>query len=442
MKKTFFSILLLLILCCFVITGCDFETKKDNSSDLKYLLASKSEVKQLNYTKEFEDFIYKVGDFSTELTDFIYSKFNYKYDQMAISPISIYMALAMATAVSEIEVQKELENVLGLSYEEIYEYTKYLYSVLNNEKNEENLYTKEEELAFSIQLGNSIWLDKSLSYKQSGIDLLKDYFYVDSYMVPFSTENKTANKAIQDFVCRNTKGLINNNFNFDINTLFVLINTLYLKDTWNSLGKELFFTNEEYEFKNKDNSVKSLKLLNGYYFDGKVQSGDGFEYFYTETEHNVKLYFIKPTTKSLDEIYNKDNLSMILKDKDFDKIDHELRQEYYTRCLFPEFTASFSEDIVPVLKEEYGMSKIFRDNVSNFDKVTDHAAVISGIIHQTKLTVDKMGIEGAAVTCDIIGGEAGPLYEQVMLDFVVDKSFGFLVVKNGSVLFSGAVSNL
>ena len=83
-------------------------------------------------------------------------------------------------------------------------------------------------------------------------------------MVPFSTANKTANKAIQDFVCRNTKGLINNNFNFDINTLFVLINTLYLKDTWNSLGKELFFTNEEYEFQNKDNSVKSLKLLNGY----------------------------------------------------------------------------------------------------------------------------------------------------------------------------------
>jgi Mrp family chromosome partitioning ATPase len=73
---------------------------------------------------------------------------------------------------------------------------------------------------------------------------------------------------------------------------------------------------------------------------------------------------------------------MILKDKDFDKIDHELRKEYYTRCLFPEFTASFSEDIVPVLKEEYGMSKIFRDNVSNFDKVTDHASVISGIIHQ------------------------------------------------------------
>ena len=48
MKKTFFSILLLLILCCFVITGCDFETKKDNSSDLKYLLASKSEVKNVD----------------------------------------------------------------------------------------------------------------------------------------------------------------------------------------------------------------------------------------------------------------------------------------------------------------------------------------------------------------------------------------------------------
>ena len=50
--------------------------------------------------------------------------------------------------------------------------------------------------------------------------------------------------------------------------------------------------------------ISLINLLEGYYENGRVQEGNGFEYFYTKTMSNFKIYFIKPTTKNIDEIYN------------------------------------------------------------------------------------------------------------------------------------------
>ena len=202
-------------------------------------------------------------------------------------------------------------------------------------------------------------MNDTLQYKQEGIDLLKNSFYTDSYYAPFSRNNNAANKAVKDYVFRNTKGLIDNDYNFDTDTLFLLINTLYLKDTWNDAGKELSTTTEKYDFINQNNTTTPTNLLISYYRSGKVQQADGFEYFNTSTNNGVVIHFIKPTTKELSEVFNKDNLSIIINDNDYDRVDHELKEEYYTRCLFPEFDASFNGDITSILKEEYGLSEIF-----------------------------------------------------------------------------------
>lgn len=412
-------------------------TEKD--TDLKYLLFSKSEEKQKNLSsQEYYNFVSNVSNFSTNLTEKMYLEYSAGYDRMVVSPISIYMALAMATSVAETEAQTELANLLGISYEDILEYTKYLYSKLNKE-----LYDDEDKLTHMISLNNSIWLNEVLNYKQEGLDILKNSLYTDSYAAPFTTNNKAANKAVQDYVCRNTKGLINNEYNFSEYTLFLLINTLYLKDAWSTIGEDLKFTTNTYDFKNKNNTTKTLNLLMGEYINGRVQSGDGFEYFYTNTAHNLKFYFIKPTTKSLEEVYNSNNLNMILNDTNYDGFNSERNELYLTRCLFPEFDASFDEDIVPLLKDKYGISKIFRDNVANYDKITDENCVTGSVIHQTKLIVDKTGVEGAAVT--IIANEAesdGPSYTYKYYDFILDQSFGFVIAKDNTILFSGVVNNL
>ena len=449
MKKILF--IMLLIFSIITLSGCKNKEKDSNyndqndqstnrDTDLKYLLLSKSEENQkYNDYAEYKEFISLLGSFSTDLSESMYKEFNANYDRITVSPISIYMALAMATGVAEEEAQEELVNLLGIPYEDIMEYTKYLYSRLNKERFDEN-----NKVISSLLLNNSIWINNNLDYKNEGLELLKNSFYTDSYAAPFTTNNELANKAVGDFVYRSTKGLIDSKYEFDTDTLFLLINTLYLKDVWNYFGDELEFTKDSYNFKNKNNETSLINLLEGYYENGRVQEGNGFEYFYTKTMSNFKIYFIKPTTKNIDEIYTSQNLNYILNTQEYGLFNHDLKEEYYTRCLFPEFDASFDEDIVPFLTKEYGISKIFRTDVANFNKVTDVNAYVSQVIHQTKLDVNKKGIEGAAVTIIANAGESAPSeeYTKIYSDFVIDQSFGFMLVYDDTILFSGVVNNL
>lgn len=64
--------------------------------------------------------------------------------------------------------------------------------------------------------------------------------------------------------------------------------------------------------------------------------------------------------------------------------------------------------------------------------------------HLTTLTVDRKGIEGAAVVILPGAGAAGPdEYEEVYLDFVIDRSFGYVLTdRYGTVLFTGVVNNI
>lgn len=440
MKKVIYILITTILIIG--LTGCRFTEREPNyeSSDLEYLIYSKSEEKQ-NYlnSPEYLNFIKQIGYFSTDLTEKVYNKYQTKYDQFTISPLSIYMALAMGAASASPDGQIELSEMLGISYEDILEYTKYLYSSLN-----QSYYDEYNKLMYMIQLSNSIWLNDSLDYKEQGVQTLRDAFYVDSYSVPFTTKNEEANKAVQDYVRRNTKGLIDNEYSFDAYTLFLLINTLYLKDTWNSYGDELSLTPKTYSFKNINGTTKDSKLLMGNYVSGQAKQADGFEYFYTRTNHNLQLYFIKPTTKSLDEIFTKENLALVLEDKNYNYINDELKEEYYTRCLFPTFEASFNEDLVDLLKDEYGITSIFKSQSANFNQITAEECYTSQLIHQTKLIVDETGIEGAAVTIMVNGAESepDPSYQKVFYDFIIDQGFGFMIVKNNTILFSGAIKNI
>ncbi|MDE6060358.1 MAG: serpin family protein, partial [Clostridia bacterium] len=63
------------------------------------------------------------------------------------------------------------------------------------------------------------------------------------------------------------------------------------------------------------------------------------------------------------------------------------------------------------------------------------------IQHVTDLTVNKKGIEGAAVT--VIKGAMSSRPAEIKLDFVIDKAFGFIITDRDNVtLFSGVVNKI
>ena len=39
-------------------------------------------------------------------------------------------------------------------------------------------------------------------------------------------------------------------------------------------------------------------------------------------------------------------------------------------------------------------------------------------------------------------GAPDPSYQKVFYDFIIDQGFGFMIVKNNTILFSGAIKNI
>ena len=65
------------------------------------------------------------------------------------------------------------------------------------------------------------------------------------------------------------------------------------------------------------------------------------------------------------------------------------------------------------------------------------------VSHVATLTVDKTGIEGAAVTLMLNGADGPPVYTNVYYDLLVDRAFGFIVTDSYNIpLFTGTVNNI
>ena len=154
MKKIIFVLTLLFV--CIIITGCNLPKPEPNysSTDKNYLLLSKSEEKYSIQGQEqiqsYNNFISSLISFSADLSEKVYLKYGNKYDRMVISPISLYMALAMATSVASEDAKEELEQLIGIPYEEMCEYSKYLMSTINKS------FYQYGSLSSMVNLSNSI----------------------------------------------------------------------------------------------------------------------------------------------------------------------------------------------------------------------------------------------------------------------------------------------
>ena len=170
-----------------------------------------------------------------------------------------------------------------------------------------------------------------------------------------------------------------------------------------------------------------------------------YRYATTKTENGFKLKFIVPNDGyTIDDVFTKENLKEINSIDGYLAVDDERREYNHTRCLFPEYEASYDQDIKSTLSRKFGINAIFSIDTANLSNLVGTRAYISEILHQTKLIVDRKGIEGAAVTVSPAAGAPGPgPYTDVYHDFIVDKAFGFVITDyKNTILFSGVIKNI
>ena len=434
--------LLLVFVTCLSICSCGKITEWQLEKNAVALAAQKQDTNYKDLQDEgYKTFLLKVQSFSAHLTAEMTEKYG-KDDNFVISPISVYMGLALACECAVGETREEILDAVGVTYDEVNKYTSKLYAYANKEYSQRGITDKDNVVAYQ-SLNNSIWLDDSIDFVEDGVNKLANDYNCDVFQA--SVKSGEMEKLINKYIENKTNGLIDGDIKLSPETYFVLMNTYYLKEIWNEFGNNLPFVDETINFQNGDGSFTETKLLQGYYNHGKVYDGDRFTSFFTKTEHNFKIYFFLPDEEwSVASIFTADNINTILTLEDWGYIDDENRQLHNTRVFFPEFEADFDEDIANVLADEFVINKMFDPNVCDMSNISVDPVYCEGFIHKVDLTVDKKGIEGASVVYIPGAGAAGPPeYEEVFHDFVITGAFGFVITdSNGTVVFSGVINEI
>lgn len=437
--KKLLSLLLVLVLC-FGMTSCIAA----NVNYADYSVAKAAPKMEANYSnygqKDFRAFLDKLDAFAAKLTAEVYADSD-KQTNVCISPVSVYMALALTVECTTGDSRAEILDAVGVTYDEVKRFTKVLYALANREYGYED-FSGNEKLAAFEELANSIWADDGVSLKDAGVETLADDYNCDLFRVDFGGDE--GERAIADYIKKKTHGMIDGRMDLPATTLITLINTFYLKDVWNTDGDDLPFTKDTYTFRNADGSTVKKKLLEGYYFSGKAYDGEGYTSFYTRTDHGFTIKFLVPDEgRSLAEVFTAENIHQINNVEDYGARDDANQLFHRTRVFFPEYEATFDGDLATILAEDFGIRTVFDEEASDFSGITESDVYVDAVIHKCALKVNKKGIEGAAVTAVVGGGAGAPIYQNVYHDYIVDRAFGFILTDGyGTVLFSGAVNKI
>ena len=192
-KKLILSLSALLIIASGVVAlilANSIETKP-NYEKPTLLYAAKNLEKHPLSSEDLDIFMDKTQKFGYALTESYYNEYNDYSKNIAISPISIYMGLAMLAECSNDSAKEEILNALGITYEEMITHTESLYEYINGNNNDK---------VNKTILSNSIWFNHTLDLNNDTLSNLSNKYYCTSYDVDFLKKNKDANNAIREYI--------------------------------------------------------------------------------------------------------------------------------------------------------------------------------------------------------------------------------------------------
>lgn len=414
------KILVLAMLTLYLI-GCSSSNtitfkQTDNFKTLNQLKLPKSSEKE-TLDKEFIDSTLSVFQ-KTTMQTYVDTE-----DNFIISPISLYYALAMCMNGSEdISEYQELMN-----FEDI--------NIINQnlEKHFRNTYTNEKNA--KLQIANSIWVDNKYTIKESYIDLLKQYYYVDMYSVNFASDETIQN--ITDWVNHYTRGLLNKTIeNYDYlknnQTMMSLFNTLYFKCDW--LNKDTINKDEILDlFYGTKSTTEELYIAkkaygSSYETDKYAIIQDGFEggnkIYYILPNDNILLDEIIKSTETMSEVINLMTTS-------------DLWEEYIVGYCVPEFDITYNIDFTKQFpKYDFDVS-----NIEYTKMIEETKLSIDKVIQDTRLILNREGVEATSVTQTDLLPSAPP--RENYRAYYLNRPFMYVITDSNNIpLFSGVIKTL
>lgn len=346
----------------------------------------------------------------------------------AYSPVSLYMALAMLAQTAGGQTQQEILDLLGADSAEALAQQAGL--VFRNHYWNDGAHTS--------VLANSLWLDDTLSFRQSTVDTLAEQLYASVYQG--ALESPEMNIALKDWLNAQTGGLLENSIRelngMDETTAMVLCSTILYRVKWNDDFQESQNTNGIFHSATGDRAVT---FMNRSFYYNPYYWGEDFTAIYLRLDDNSRMWLILPDEgyTPQDTLASGNALDMIL---NYSPYSYPDQMQPILHLSLPKFDVTGDLNLIEGLKN-LGITQAMDRDAADFSGIetAEQALYLSSANQATRVAIDEEGVIAASYTVMMeAGGVPSPEDE---VNFVLDRPFLFVVESaDGVPMFTGIVN--
>ena len=408
-------IISLLLVCAMAVnlTGCTMEVQ---AKDLMEGITP-------NQVNALDD----LSSQNADVTDFAIRLFKASEESgknTLISPLSVLCALAMTANGAEEETLEQMEEVLGMTTEEL---NLYLYSYMQNLPQGEK---------YKLSLANSIWFteDERFTVNQDFLQTNADYYGADIYKAPF---NDQTCKDINNWVKQNTDEMIPEILDeIPADAIMYLVNALAFEAEWSEIYEKQQV--RDGKFTKEDGTKQDVELMygvEGTYLED--ENATGFKKYYKGGKYAFVAMLPNEGVSVSDYVasLNGESLNTLLNNT----------QHTTVHTAIPKFETEYNVEMSAILKD-MGMTKAFDIYNADFEGLGTSTAgniFINRVLHKTFISVGEKGTKaGAATVVEMADGAAAEPQEPK--EVYLDRPFVYMLIdcENNIPFFIGTMMDV
>lgn len=363
----------------------------------------------------------------------LYGRLATEPGNLALSPYSVAVALAMTQNGAVGETRAQMLDVLAADADEINEglnaLTVHIESLAGPQERADGT-TAEIELAAA----NALFGQRSMTFGQPFLDTLARDYGAGMRTVDYERATEAARAAINAWTAQQTHDRIEEIIPegvLDTLTRLVLVNAIYLKAPWERPFEKGL--TQDGPFHREDGSTVSVPMMRP--SDGPVALGRGDGWLAVPLPYaggRVAMTVVLPDAGRLADV------EALVVAGGLPEILASPKPEG-VGLLLPKWTFRTEAPLRDALMA-LGMTLPFEAGAADFSAMTTEADLyVAAVLHQAFIAVDEEGTEAAAATAVVMRDESAAQVTQV----VVDRPFLFVIhdVEHATPLFVGRVSD-
>lgn len=369
----------------------------------------------------------EAADSIADLATRLYGELGREAGNLAFSPYSVAVALAMTVNGARGETAEEMLDVLavddlGRFNGGLNALSQHLEGLAGKVENNGG-----EPLEVVLDTANSLWGQQGVTWEEPFLDVLARDYGTGMRTVDYRSAHEHARQLINGWTADQTRDKIPELIAkgvLDPMTRLVLVNAIYLKASWAVQFDES--KTRDAAFRLRDGSTVDVPLMEAAEGDFAYKRGEGWEAVrLSYAGHELAMTVVLP-----EDVERPPGLSEVL----------GWSPDGAVALRIPRWRVRTPSMLKPTLVA-LGMSAAFSDQAADFSGMTEEERlVISAVVHEAFVAVDEKGTEAAAATAVVMRESSlRPTPELV----TVDRPFLYVIhdVEHGTPLFVGRVDD-